>query len=247
MNGMKTRTLLTLAAAALLAVSCKPKSPVWEVSSTLEDGVFSWGNDVVKYSVYVQDPLNDGRPTCGISAEVKGSQGEKILLESNSLLGYGASAPAGTSGFYLPDRPCRTAEVLMRSPEQIIIHLGYDSWMVDEAEITLDKQITLTAGSPIMKVIDCWNGPFEKLNVAIGLPSANMYSTLTDEHLMICSFDSCRSALMLMPESDSRPQSVSDHLLLKRAVAPGESLYYYVGVTASNPDQFMEFIESFNY
>lgn len=243
---MKTRTIITLVSAALLMLSCKPKVPIWEVSAKLENGIFSWSNDIVEYSVYVQDPANDGRPKCGISAKVRNQEGNLIELASDSLLGYGASAPVGTSGIYLPDRPCSTAEVLMRTPDQITVHLAYDIWKIDEAEITLDKQITLTAGSPVMKVIDCWNGPFEKLNVAIGMPSSQVYSRLTSDHTVLFSDSNGTTSILSMPESNGNVHQIAGYLMLRHEVASGEALYYYAGVSADGPDKFLDMMDNLN-
>lgn len=243
---MKAGNIITLIAAALIAVSCKPKVPVWEVNATLEDGIFTWSNDVVSYSVFVQDPRNDGKPVCGISAKVNDSEGHEISLASGQDLGYGASAPMGISGFYLPDRPCKTAEVVMRTPDQIIIHLGYDVWKIDEAEITLDKQITLTAGSAVMKVIDYYNGPFEKLNIAVGISEDKALSKMVNDHSMICADSNGYTTLVAMPESSSKAESRNGYLLMQHEVTAGEPLYYYIGVSGTGPDSFLDILDTFN-
>jgi len=243
---MKRIATIAIAAAALLAVSCKPKSPAWEVNATLQDGVFTWSNDIVSYSVNVQDPLSQGRPTCGISAKVKDQEGNMHTLESDQFLGYGASAPVGISGFYLPERPCRNAEVIRRTPDQIIIHLAYDGWQIDEAQITLDKQITLSVGSPIMKVIDYYNGPFEKLNVAIGLPAENIFSQTSTGSSIISSDANGITTILSMPQADSKPIESAGHMLLRHEVSGGEALYYYVGISADGPDLFLEEIDNLN-
>ena len=199
-----------------------------------------WGNSMIEFRTDMdsKDKRND-LPTFQAAVRIDGKLVN--LKEDNTALGYGASAPQGTSGLYASPKGCSMAEVLVSTPQQTDMHLHYDDWNVLDAAITLDKQVTIYKDSPIMKVIDYYNGDFDILNIAAGIPIGYKGSVSEIDNGYAVKYIDNITAIIIMPDVEHRiTDRGSGNVFLKKEVTVNQPLYYYVGISDKGADYLID-------
>ena len=199
-----------------------------------------WGNSMVEFRTDMdsKDKRND-LPAFQAAVRIDGKLVN--LKEDNTALGYGASAPQGTSGLYASPKGCSMAEILSNTPQQTDIRLHYDNWDVLDAAISLDKQITIYKDSPIIKVIDYYNGQFDILNIAAGIPVGYKGSVSEIENGYAVKYIDSITAIIIMPDVEHRiTDRGSGNVFLKKEVTANQPLYYYIGISDKGADYLID-------
>ncbi|MBQ0007049.1 MAG: DUF4861 family protein [Alistipes sp.] len=187
------KRLLSAAVALLALASCAPKSPsvmARYVPERMDDFIFE--NDLICGRIYGE--ALEGNPTSpGIDVWVKipgalvADKRYKDELENGKTyhknwgdgkdcykvavsLGAGASAPFIADTLRMPATNYRSWEILEQTPDKVVFVLHYPEWKAAGATISLDKKITVTAGTYFCRVDDTYTftGP-ETITVAAGI------------------------------------------------------------------------------
>ena len=199
-----------------------------------------WGNSMVEFRTDMdsKDKRND---LTAFQAAIRINGKLVNLKEDNTALGYGASAPQGTSGLYAPQKGCSMAEVLISTPQQTDIRLHYDNWNVIDATVSLDKQIIIYKDSPIMKVMDYYNGEFEILNIAAGMPIGYNGTVSEIENGYAVKYIDNITAIIIMPDAEHRiTDRGTGNVFLKKEVTPNQPLCYYIGISDKGVDYLVD-------
>lgn len=206
-----------------------------------KDGQFSWMNGIIRFSVDL-DSEQDKEDNPAFEAYVKCQDGKTIHMPIDVYnLGYGASCPMGMTGLYKPEKGFQYADILDKTKEKFVIHLHHKSWDILEARITLDKQITLYTGSPIMSVIDYYTGPFELLNVAAGLSTARNGSVKKTDNGYVIEYPNGITGIIVMPNAEQLTVDVDGRsVFLKKSVTSDQPLRYYVGLSDKGESFLLE-------
>lgn len=262
------KKILIISAIALAAiVSCKQQSSEDKVMARfvperMDD--FIWENDYICYRAYGQ--ALEGNPTSpGFDVWVK-TPGELVANERYRLeledslsyhidrgngkdcykvavsLGAGASSPLVDGQLAYPPTNFRSWEILESSAEKVVFVLHYPAWDVDGKQVSLDKKITVTAGTYFCQAEDTYNGDFDSLIIAAGLFRHEIESEMQEvdrfaiwEKASDTTFEPEDGMLGLgvyMPGAEDIVTFTSGdkpHTVALKTVKPGESLSYYFG------------------
>ena len=201
----------------------------------------SWSNGIVKFEAQKETTGNHS-PNPAFRLYTACLNGKVIQMPIDTYsLGYGASCPMGNSGLYKPDKDICNAEILLQTSDQMVIHLEYEPWVVVDQPITLNKQITLFRDSPIMKVIDYYDGIFELLNIAAGLSDAHVGTVRELDNGFVIDYPYGVTAVIIMPDLQEKVKKETDgSVFVKKAVSSGEPLRYYVGISDKGLDYLLE-------
>lgn len=201
----------------------------------------SWNNSKLEFSTDM-NPERGKDYNNSFRVSVLTKEGKTIRMPADmSGLGYGASCPMGTSGLYKPENGIASAEILQQTQERIIIHLKYNKWEILDAPVMLDKQITLFHDSPVMAVIDYYDGEFELLNVAAGLTSACALEISGTENGYILTYPDNITGIIVMPDADEiTREREPDNVLLRKEIENGQVIHYYVGLSDRGKDYLLE-------
>jgi len=212
-----------------------------EFGMSVRKNMISWNNGKL---VFCTEMNPDGRKEYNdvFRASIRTKEGKTIQMpEDRTGLGYGASCPMGISGLYKPENGLSSAEILQQTKERIIIHLKYNKWKILDTPVTLDKQITLFHDSPIMAVIDYYEGDFELLNVAAGLTSYGALDISETENGYILTYPDSITGIIVMPDADERTKNRElDNVLLRKGIENGQIMHYYVGLSDQGMDYLLE-------
>ena len=232
------KTLYLLLAAAILT-GCSNSNTGLHLKVTGKQAI--WGNGTIEFRTDMDSKgKRDDNPA--FEAYVKYEDGKTIHMPIDGYsTGYGASFPMGNHGFYMPFQGLAKAEVLSRSDEKLVMHLHYDPWTIFGEPITLDKQITLYRDSPVMSVIDYYEGMFELLNIAAGLTTAFTGTVNEIENGFVIEYPYGITAVIVMPQAQQRDtDDFLGYAVLKKGVSSGEPLRYYVGISDKGADYIIE-------
>ena len=232
------KTLLILVVATILT-DCNDVGKDFNLKISKDE--ITWMNGTIRFQTEgKKDSPQKHNPA--FQAYVKFQDGHTILMPADTYsLGYGASCPMGTSGLYKPEQGFSEAEILIQTDDKMVIHLHHDPWMIHNQPITLDKQITLFRDSPIMAVIDYYEGIFELLNIAVGLTTANVGTVKELDNGFAVAFPFGITAIIVMP--DVQGKTINNSLgstFINKAIASGEPLRYYVGLSDKGEDFLLE-------
>lgn len=231
------KKILPLLAAAIMLIGCAHTTNGYRIS----DGKVSWKNSVIEFSTDMDSRVQDGFSTA-FQAVVTGQDGKRIVMPADTAaLGYGASCPMGTTGFYKPEKGVILAEPLYQTEDKLILHLQYDKWSILEAPVKLDKQITILRDCPIMTVIDYYSGKFELINIAAGMTKVPGGVVTRIENGYSVKYPNGMTSVIVMPELQEQTDSdVYGSVLLKKAVSSDEPLKYYVGISDKGLDYLLD-------
>lgn len=95
--------------------------------------------------------------------------GGKDCYKVSVSLGGGASAPLVGGELRYPATNWRESAILSQSDDMVSFVLKYPAWDAGGVEVSLEKTVTVTAGSYFCKVEDRYFGDFDTLDVAAGL------------------------------------------------------------------------------
>ncbi|MBP5690141.1 MAG: DUF4861 family protein [Bacteroidales bacterium] len=156
-------------------------------------------------------------------------------------LGGGASVPLVDGKFAFAPTNYRSSEILEDSPEKVVFVLHYPEWEVGSLKVSLDKKVTVIAGSYFSEVEDTYNYTgAESLTVAAGFflhgrgGESEMFST-TDRIAVwevasdqsVEPEDGMIGVAVVMPGAEKvYVDSTLDHALCLKTVASGEPLRY---------------------
>ncbi len=270
------RLVLITAALALLA-SCAPK-PVQKVMARFvpeRADDFAWENDFVAYRAYGQalETLKPGGMISpGFDVWVKNTtdlvvnQRYKDDLENGIsyhkdhgngkdcykvgvTLGGGASSPLIGGKLCFPATNFRSSEVLESSPEKVVFVLSYPQWEAEGYKISLEKKITVCAGSHFCYAEDTYSfeGPCDSLVIAAGIVRHDVVcESAVEDGFAIWEKasdtgaepeDSCIGLAVKLPGASFVGLSEDGtHSICTKAVKSGESLGYYFGSCWSKAD-----------
>lgn len=230
---MKKILILLLTTALLTGCSHTGKGFAFRI----RNNKVSWMNGVIGFQTDLKsDSGKQDNPA--FRAYLKCENGRTKELPGSDVLGYGASSPMGLSGIYKDNNGYSLAEVLARTDDRMIIHLHHEPWDIHDEAVSFDKQITLFRGSPVMEVIDYYNGLFELLNVAAGALCADADVTWTDDKYVITYPDGL-TAILYMPDQENNTMLYGSALVSK-GVTPDEPLRYYVGFSDKGAEYLLE-------
>lgn len=234
---MKRLMFLILAASALIGCSDVGKGFRLEVSNRS----IAWMNGTIGFRT---DPDSKGKRVDypGFKAFVRCSDGRTIEMPyDNYSLGYGASFPMGTSGMYAPKNGYSKAEILIETPDRIVIHLQHDPMTIFNVPITQDKQITLFRDSPIMAVTDYYTGEFDLLNIAAELSTAHVGTVRELDKGYAVEYPNGVTAILIMPELEQkRYKDIQGRAFVSKGIECDEPLHYYVGISDKGEDYLLD-------
>lgn len=230
------KKILTVLLATILLTGCK-NNVGNGFDMRIHHNKVSWMNGVIGFQT---DLSSNGKTqdNLAFSAYLKCRDGRTIQMPGTDVLGYGASSPMGKSGIYKDKDGYSQAEVLSLTDERMVIHLKHKAWNIHDEEVSFDKQITLFRDSPIMEVIDYYNGLFELLNVAAGALCADADVTWTDDKYVITYPDGL-TAILYMPDQENNTMLFGSALVSK-GITPDEPLRYYVGFSDKGAEYLLE-------
>lgn len=229
------KSLLISALTLLALAGCKEKV-VFEVSAAAvseTSDAFVWKNDRTRFCVY-GDSMENGCVTTGIdvwSSSIDSISGPAKMRN----LGCGGTVPMINDSLCFPEKNYESAQILRLTPDQVTFVLRYPKWKVGKTIVSLDRQITLSAGQNFCKVIDIYSGKFDSLKVATGIIRDN----IEDESFFTGGFalwqSDGRGLALLMPQADSIVQyGPQGHSLAVKTIYAGEALYSYIGTIQKN-------------
>lgn len=255
-----------LLSAALLLVGCthdnnEAKVMARPVPERADDFIFE--NDYVCYRAYGE--ALEGNPTSpGLDLWVKtpgalvADQRYKDELENGKSyhkdwgngkdcykvavsLGAGASSPLVAGQIIYPATNYRSSEILSQSPDRVSFVLHYPAWDVDGHQVTLDRKITVEAGTYFCMAEDTYNGDFEALTVAAGIFTHEVEESIIEadrlaiwEHASDTSIepeDGMIGVGIIFPEETQivPVEANVPHLVGIKNVKPGETVTYWFG------------------
>lgn len=266
------KRILYITAAVLCIAACAPKEQkvmARFVPERADD--FIWENDLVCYRAYGE--ALEGNPTSpGFDIWVKTPGGlvadERYRMELEEGLSYhidrgngkdcykvavslggGASAPLVDGRIVYPATNYRSWEILSEKPEEVVFVLHYPAWDVNGVQVSLDKKITVSAGSYFCKAEDVYSGDFDELTIAAGAFTHEVEDTLVTENGF--AIWEKASDTSVEPEEEGRigvavflPGAGSvtaitanqPHLVCTKTVKSGEVMTYYFGSCWSKGD-----------
>lgn len=230
------KKILTVLLATILLTGCKNNVGDGFDFRIHRDKV-SWMNGVIGFQT---DLSSNGKKqdNLAFSAYLKCRDGRTIQMPGTDVLGYGASSPMGKSGIYKDNDGYSQAEVLSLTDNRMVIHLKHEPWNIHDEEVSFDKQITLFRDSPIMEVIDYYNGLFELLNVAAGIIYTDATAVWMDNKYVM-TYPNGLTAILYMPNQDSNATQYGSALVSK-GITPDEPLRYYVGFSDKGAEYLLE-------
>lgn len=233
---MKKLMILFLAVSTLFGCNRTPDGFCFKIR---KDKV-SWTNGIIEFQTDMNS--NDKRADdLGFNAYIKCKNGRTVQMPGSDILGYGASSPLGSSGLYKDKDGYSKAEIMMQTDDRMAIHLHHDQWELYEVPVSFDKQITLFRDSPIMAVIDYYEGPFELLNVAAGVSTAHEGKVEELENGYAIEYPNGITSIIIMPEMEQKTyDETSGSVFVTRNVVPDEPLRYYVGLSDKGKDYLLE-------
>ena len=101
-------------------------------------------------------------------------------------LGGGASAPIIEGRIQYPATNWRSCEILEQEAGKVVFVLHYPEWQAGETAISLDKKITVCAGTYFCKSEDTYtfSGGIEELEIAAGVYRHAYQDTIEDELIL---------------------------------------------------------------
>lgn len=255
-----------LLSAALLLVGCthdnnEAKVMARPVPERADDFIFE--NDYVCYRAYGE--ALEGNPTSpGLDLWVKtpgalvADQRYKDELENGKSyhkdwgngkdcykvavsLGAGASSPLVAGQIIYPATNYRSSEILSQSPDRVSFVLHYPAWDVDGHQVTLDRKITVEAGTYFCMAEDTYNGDFEALTIAAGIFTHEVEESIIEadrlaiwEHASDTSVepeDGMIGVGIIFPEETQivPVEANVPHIVGIKNVKPGETVTYWFG------------------
>ena len=206
----------------------------------IRDNSVSWTNGTVMFRTDM-DSKGKRDDNLAFQAYIKTERGRTIRMPGTDILGYGASCPMGTSGLYKNMNGYSLAEILTQSDDRMVIHLHHDPWEMFDEEISFDKQITLFRDSPIMSVIDYYEGIFELLNIAAGLTASDADTVQELEKGYAIEYSNGVTAILIMPEMEKKNNSpLVNSVFVSKGVTNNEPLRYYLGISDKGVDYLLE-------
>lgn len=232
------RTLFILISAVILA-GCSDVGKGFDLKVT-KNGI-TWMNGVIRFQAE-SNKQDQRKHNPAFQAYAAFQDGKTVAMPSDTYtLGFGASCPMGTSGLYKPEEGFSQAEILIQTDQQMVIHLHHDPWVIIDQPVTLDKQITLFRDSPIMAVIDYYEGRFELLNIAAGLTFGNAKKIEELENGFAVEYHNGMTAVLVMPTANEKTINRSlGSVFTKKSVESGEPLRYYVGISDKGKEFLLE-------
>lgn len=260
------KTLCILVAALALA-GCKgpqePKVMARFVPERADD--FIWENDYVIYRAYgetlehdidfltspgfdiwvkhpgtlVADRLYKDELENGLSYHNDRGLGKDCYKVSKTL-GGGASSIVVADSLRFPATNYRSWEILEQTPEKVVFVLHYPQWEAAGYEVSLDKKITVEAGTHFCKAEDTYTfrGPEERLFVAAGIIRHDIVAEISeDDRFAIWEHASDQSKEpedgmiglgLVMPDADGAAL-MEGHSVLCKEIASGETVTYWFG------------------
>lgn len=171
----------------------------------------------------------------------------KDCYKVSRSLGAGASAVVISDTLRFPSTNWREYEILEQGPQKVVFVLKYPRWETCGYAISLDKKITLEAGTHFCKAEDVYTftGPGEELSVAAGIIRHDVRSEFkADDRFAIWETASDQSkepedgmlGLAVVMPGAKASALIQDHSVLMRPVRSGEPLVYYFGSCWSKAD-----------
>jgi len=251
---------------ALLLVSCAPKQVdkvmaryvperkddfVWEnekicyraYGQALESETLSPGFDVwaKRVDALVADEWYDNNVNKKISYHKDYGQGKDCYKVSKSL-GGGASSPVVNGEFVFPATNYRSYDILKSESEEAQFVLHYPAWDVDGKMVSLDKKITVKAGTHFCEIEDVYSGDFESITIAAGIwkhDGPELFTTDGNSFFAIWERasdtseeveDGMLGLALIMQDADSVTiDGPADHAVAYKSIKPGESVKYSIG------------------
>ena len=96
-------------------------------------------------------------------------------------LGGGASVPVVDGRPVYPATNYRSCEILEEGPSKVVFVLHYPAWKVGEANVSLDKTVTVEADSYFCKVEDVYSFDDDSITVAAGIFRHDQAGTIEAE------------------------------------------------------------------
>lgn len=200
----------------------------------------SWMNSTVMFRTDM-DSKGRRNDNLGFNAYLKLENGRTIQMPGSDILGYGASCPMGSSGLYKNIDGYSKAEVLQKTDDRMVIHLHHDTWELLDEPIYFDKQITLFRDSPVMKVIDYYEGSFDLLNVAAGLTDAGAGKVSEIVKGYAIEYPNSVTAIIIMPDLEEKKYNdVLGSVFVTKGVTSDEPLRYYIGISDKGVNYLLE-------
>lgn len=279
---MKKLLILTLALAAL--VSCKTeeqKVMARFVPERADD--FVWENENIIYRAY-GTALEGETLSPGFDVWVK--RGGKLVADKwykgamedpdyyhydrgdgkdcykvAKSLGGGASAPYVDGALVFPSHNYSSYEIVTSTPSEVSFILHYPEWEAGGHKISLDKKITVRAGTNFCEVEDIYSGDFQSMEIAAGIIRHNIlkqvsgpdYFAIWEDPSDISkeAEDGHLGLSVIMPGAEKLllEDGPANHSVLVRTVKPKEPLKYYFGScwskgNAANADEWFEMVNN---
>ena len=200
----------------------------------------SWMNGTIGFRT---DMNSNGKrqDNLGFTAYVKCGNGRSIQMPGTDILGYGASSPLGESGLYKNKDGYSKAEIMTQTDDRMVIHLQHDPWEIFDVPVSFDKQITLFRDSPIMEIIDYYEGVFEMLNVAAGVATVQDCMVEVLENGYAIEYPNGVTSIIIMPETEEKNYNeCSGSVFVTKGVVSDEPLRYYVGLSDKGKEYLLE-------
>lgn len=232
------KKILVLLTAAIILAGCAEITIGLKVT---KDEVL-WKNNTLEFSTPRTAYQRDMNHNPALKVKLTYMDGRYINMPIDQLgLGYGASCPKGTMGYYKPENGIEKAEILDLTENRMVIHIGYKSWNIQDVAVTLDKQITMYKDTPFMSVIDYYTGQFDTLNVVAGLTTAGVGEVREIKNGYSIEYPYGVTAVIVMPLSDEK--TVDDNymqVLTGKKVTDNEPLRYYIGISDKGEEYLLE-------
>ena len=168
-------------------------------------------------------------------------------------LGGGASVPFLDSTLCYPATNYRSAEILSKTPDQVVFALHYPEWEAAEGiRVTLDKQVTVCADSYFLEVEDRYTFTgAERIPVAAGIklhqdlgtvqrllkgPEGDRWAIWEKASDVSVESEDGMIGVALIEAGAEQALITQDHALLLKTLSSGESIRYQVGSCWSKGD-----------
>ena len=233
---MKKLLIIVLAVSTLLGCSQVGNGFRFQVRKNK----VSWMNGTIGFQT---DMNSNGKrhDNLGFTAYLECDNGRTIRMPGTDILGYGASCPMGASGLYKNENGYSKAEIMAQTDDRIVIHLHHDEWDLYEVPVSFDKQITLYRNSPIMEVIDYYEGAFEMLNVAAGVTTAGLGTVCELEKGFAIEYPNGVTSVIIMPDTEEiNYNEALGSVFVTKEIVPDEPLRYYVGLSDKGKEYLLE-------
>lgn len=156
-------------------------------------------------------------------------------------LGGGASAPFIEGALIFPTHNYSSYEIVSSTPTETSFILHYPEWEAGGHKVTLDKKITVRAGTNFCEVEDIYSGDFESMPIAAGIIRHNIieevsgpdYFAIWEEPSDVSKEpeNSHIGLSIIMPRAEKvlLKEGPANHSVLIRTVKPNEPLKYFFG------------------